>query len=211
MASIDRPSTGVPVAQMRALLERFWRRIAAQRPAVRWGLGRPCCSRSARRATGPRGRCRLRACAISLRASGFPPTTSSRWPAPSTSSASFIGSTTRSEWKLRRDQFEQAAEVVAKLDLGQRPIDEIRDEVGLISLWDGLGEREQKDKLKLERMLERLISEQDGVLCAVVSINRPRPSTFARNSAKPSAFVYVETDAGRSLASRSVQAILVAP
>ena len=38
MASIDRPSARVPLEQLRAVVDRLWRPIAAQRPAVRWGL-----------------------------------------------------------------------------------------------------------------------------------------------------------------------------
>ena len=98
--------------------------------------------------------------------------------------------------QVAADQIEQAADAVAKLDLGQRSIKEIRGDAGAASIWDGPGEREQKEKLKLEQMLERLIGEQDGVLSAVVSVNRPKPSTLARNSGRPSAFVYVETEKG---------------
>ena len=106
------------------------------------------------------------------------------------------------------DQFEQAADALAKLELGQRSIEEIRSDADSASLWDGPGELEKKEKLKLERMLERFIGEQDGVLSAVVSVNRPRPSTFSRNNARPSAFVYVETEKGRPLPFRTIQSIL---
>ncbi len=210
MATIDRPSSGVPFARTRALVERLWRPIAVQRPAVRWGL-----AAAAFLAVG----------AASYWGAGSLSTSGVRYLASSKRFSSDdllkichaldkqrivyrIDDLKRVE--VAGDQFDQAADVVAKLDLGQRPIDVIRDDSGSGSLfWDGPGEREQKEKLKLERMLERLISEQSGVLRAVVSINRPRPSTFARNSAtKPSAFVYVETDGGRALPSRSVQAIL---
>ena len=38
MASIDRPSSAVTFARLRALSDRLWRPLAAQRPAVKWGL-----------------------------------------------------------------------------------------------------------------------------------------------------------------------------
>ena len=182
MATIDRPSSGVPFcANTAALVERLWRPIAVQRPAVRWGL-----AAAAFLAVG----------AASYWGAGSLSTSGVRYLASSKRFSSDdllkvchaldkqrivyrIDDLKRVE--VAGDQFDQAADVVAKLDLGQRPIDEIRDDSGSGSLlWDGPGEREQKEKLKLERMLERLISEQSGVLRAVVSINRPRPSTFAQ-------------------------------
>ena len=71
------------------------------------------------------------------------------------------------------------------------------------SFWDGPGEREQKEKLKLERMLERLIGDQEGVLWPLVSINRPHPRRFRATSPNRTAFVYVETEGGRALPSRT--------
>ena len=109
--------------------------------------------------------------------------------------------------EVSSEQFDQAGEALSKLELGQRSIDEIRKTDGSTSFWDGPGEREQKEKLKLEEMLERLISDQEGVLWVVVRIDRPRPSAFARNNPKPTAFVYVETDGGRALPYRTIQAI----
>ena len=106
------------------------------------------------------------------------------------------------------EQFDQAAEVVAKLDLGPRTYGEIQDEAGLASVWEGGDVREQREKLRLERLLERFIGDQEGVLSVVVSVNRPRAPSYSRHNANPTAFVYVETDGGRALPSRSVQGIL---
>jgi flagellar M-ring protein FliF len=107
------------------------------------------------------------------------------------------------------DRFEEAAELVSKLDLGQHPVDEIRSESGTWSFWESTGEREHRELLLREKMIERLIGEQEGVKWSVVSINRPRGSLMSRPSAKPSAFVYIETEGGRSLPSRTVQTIPV--
>ena len=38
MATIDRPSSAVMFARVRALGDRLWQPLAAQRPAVKWGL-----------------------------------------------------------------------------------------------------------------------------------------------------------------------------
>ncbi len=208
MASIDRPSTGVSLEQMRSLVERLWRPIASQRPAVKWGLAA--------------------AVFLALGAASF-------WGAGnlSPSGVRYLASSKRlssddvikvgraldkqriayriddmRRVEVSADQFDQASDVVAKLELGPPPFGVIRDAAGSSSVWDGPGEREQKDKLRLEQLLERLISDQEGVLSAVVSVNRPRAPAFSRHDVNPTAFVYVETDGGRTLPSRSVQGIL---
>jgi flagellar M-ring protein FliF len=104
------------------------------------------------------------------------------------------------------DQFDQAAEVVAKLELGQRSIDEIRGDSGG-SIWDPPGERERKEQLVREKLLERLIGEQKGVAWSVVSLHRAHSSALHRSPFKSSAFVYIETDGGRPLPPRTVQSI----
>ena len=111
-------------------------------------------------------------------------------------------------------QFEQAAESVAKLELGKLSMDEIRKDQSLASIWDGATEREYQERVRLERTLERLIGEQEGVLSSFVSINRPRKRVIVLNKASARAakavvrLVYVETERGRAVPSRSVQAIL---
>jgi flagellar M-ring protein FliF len=208
MASIDRPSTGVPLEQLRAAAERLWRPIAAQRPAVRWGLAAAVLL--ALGAASYWGAGNLTPSGLRYLAS------SKRFSSDDVIKIGRALEKQRIAYRiddLRRvevttDQFDQAAEVVAKLDLGQRSIDEIRDDAGSASLWDGQDVREQKEKLRLERLLERMIVDQPGVLSAVVSVNRPRPQAFGRNNTRPSAFVYVETDGGHAVPSRSVQAIL---
>ncbi len=111
--------------------------------------------------------------------------------------------------EVSADQFDEAAALVSKLDLGQHPIDEIRGESGSWSFWESTGEREHRELLLREKMIERLIGEQEGVKWSVVSINSARGSLVTRPSSKPSAFVYIETEGGRSLPSRTVQTIPV--
>jgi flagellar M-ring protein FliF len=106
------------------------------------------------------------------------------------------------------DQFDQAAELVGKLDLGQHSIDEIREGS---SSWGGFldppNERERKKHLDREKILERLIKKLDGVGWSLVSINRPQTSGRFRPVGKTSAFVYLETEGNRHLPSQTIQAI----
>jgi hypothetical protein len=111
--------------------------------------------------------------------------------------------------QVAADQFDEAAALVSRLDLGQHPIDEIRSESNTWSFWESTSEREYKRLLLQEKMIERLIGEQEGVVSSVVSINQPRGSTGTHVNSKSSAFVYIETAGGRSLPSRTVRTIPV--
>jgi len=207
MASIDRPSSTVTFARLRALPDRLWRPLAAQRPAVKWGLA----------VVGF-----LALAAVSYWGAGSLSNIGVRYLASSKRFWSDdLIKVCRALDKLRiayrvddqrrvevaADQFDQAAEAVSKLELGQQPIGVIRDDSSSIGFWDGAEERERKEKLRLEKILERLISDQEGVLGLLVSIDRPHANAFSRNNAKPTAFVYVETEGGRALPYRTIQAI----
>ena len=208
MASIDRPSSRVTFERLRAGVARLWQPIAAQRRAVRWGLAT--------------------AVLLTLGAASY-------WGAGnlSPSGVRYLNSGKRfsseelitvvralekqrvayriddqRRVEVAPGQFEQAAESVAKLDLGPRSIKDIREDKSSAGIFDGEAEREYREKVRLERMLEGLIGEQEGVLSSFVSINRPRAQPWARISPKSSALVYVETERGRAVPSRSVQAIL---
>ncbi len=208
MASIDRPASRVAFERMRALLARLWQTIASARPAVRWGLA--AAALLVLGAGSYWGASTLSPSGVRYLASG------KRFSSESLITVGRALEKQRVAYRiddLRRvevasDQFEEAAETFAKLDLGPPSIEDIRKVSQSDGIWDGPIEREQKEKMKLERMLEKMISDQEGVLSAVVSIDRPRSHAFSRGSAKPSAFVYVETDKGRAVPSRSVQAIL---
>ena len=72
------------------------------------------------------------------------------------------------------DQFDQAAALVAKLDVGPRPIDEARDQLNSWSvLIEGPREREQREKLAREKIVESMIRKLPGITWTLVSINRP--------------------------------------
>jgi type III secretory pathway lipoprotein EscJ len=207
MATIDRPSSALLFARVRALGDRLWHPLADQRPVVKLGLAL--------------------AVILALAASSY-------WAlgSLSTSAARYLASSKRfssddlikicraldkqrisyrvddqRRVEVTSDQYDQAAETLSKLDLGQHSIDEIQNDLASASVWDGPVEREKKDKRKLERILERLISDLEGVLSPLVSIDRPHSPSFSRSSPKPTAFVYVETEGGRALPYRTIQAI----
>lgn len=106
------------------------------------------------------------------------------------------------------EQYDQAAALLAKLDVGPRPFSEIRE--GSESLNDLLltsEDRRQRDRLRSEKMIERLINTLQGVVWSVVSIQHPRATFVHSSRIKPKAFVYVECDPSRSLPLQTIQAI----
>ena len=110
--------------------------------------------------------------------------------------------------QVTTDQFDQAAEIVAKLDLGQHSIDEIREESSSAGgLFDGPRARAERSISRTRRSSERLINQLDGVTWSPVSINRPHASGWLRPAAKTSAFVYIETERNHYLPYQTIQAI----
>jgi len=209
MRTIDRLSPTSALARLRALVDRLRRSVMVRRPAVRWGLAL--------------------ATVLGLSAAGY-------WTATSlsTTGVRYLASQRRFssddlikvcraldkgrvEYRVdeqRRvevaaDQFDQADALVAKLDLGQHSIDEIRSESSVPSIFDyeTPGEREQKKELRREKILEGIIGQLDGVVWPLVSIHRPRSAAWPHPAPKPSAFVYIETEGNRKLSDKTVQSI----
>ncbi len=105
------------------------------------------------------------------------------------------------------EQYGEAAAVWAKLDLGPRLFDEIRQPPQPWSSWvDTLEVRERKERLSQERMLEGFLNDLDGVISSVVSIHWPSAKA-SRGRSKPSVFVSVETEADHRLPARTIDAI----
>jgi flagellar M-ring protein FliF len=111
--------------------------------------------------------------------------------------------------EVAADQYDQAADVVAKLDLGDHSIDEILDESTTSSIFDTPKEREARHQRSQNMMVEKLIGKLDGVVSSIVSINRPQTSKFSHSSPKHSAFVYIDTEDNRPLPPQTVQSIPV--
>jgi flagellar M-ring protein FliF len=105
------------------------------------------------------------------------------------------------------DQYAQAADAVAKLDLGPRSLNELREESILSSFLDTSSDREHRHQLYREKTIERQIGELPGVVWSFVSVKRPQTRKFQHPTAKPTAFVYIETEGKRRLPSVTVQSI----
>jgi flagellar M-ring protein FliF len=109
--------------------------------------------------------------------------------------------------EVSTDQYELAADALAKLDLGPRSLNEIRDESVISSWLDTTEDRERRRQLLREKTIERLIGQLDGVVWSLVSINRPPARKWPRTAAKPTAFVYIETEDQRRLPYQTFQSI----
>jgi flagellar M-ring protein FliF len=109
--------------------------------------------------------------------------------------------------EVAADQYDQAADVVAKLDFGQRPIGEIRDESYASWFLDSPADREYRKQLAREKIIEGLIDKKDGVVWSLVSINRHTSKKWPQVSTKPTAFVYIETEGNRQLPYHTAQSI----
>ena len=111
--------------------------------------------------------------------------------------------------EVAADQYDQAADAIAKLDLGDRAIDEILDESTTSSIFDTPREREARQQRSQNKIIEKLIGKLDGVVSSIVSINRPQPSRWSHADSKHSAFVYIETEGNLPLPYQTVQSIPV--
>ena len=81
--------------------------------------------------------------------------------------------------EVAADQYDQAADVVAKLDFGQRPIGDIREQSYMPRFLESSGDRENRQHLAREKIIEGLIGQLDGVVWSLVSIDRQRTSKVA--------------------------------
>ncbi len=105
------------------------------------------------------------------------------------------------------DQFDQATAAIGRLDLGRHAVSEIREKP--FSFSDVVAtpeDREHRERLVSEQLIERFIDDLPGVDSSFVSIQRPR-ARFGDARPAPSAFVYLEGDSDRPLPSRTVRAI----
>jgi flagellar M-ring protein FliF len=109
--------------------------------------------------------------------------------------------------EVAADQYDQAADIVAKLEIGQRPIGDIREQSYMSTFLDSPSDRENRKQLAREKIIEGLIGKLDGVVSSLVSINRPQSSKWLHANAKPTAFVYIETEGNRQLPYQTAQSI----
>jgi flagellar biosynthesis/type III secretory pathway M-ring protein FliF/YscJ len=104
------------------------------------------------------------------------------------------------------DRLDEARAVLAKLDVGPRPIDEIEETIPS-SFWDGLPEQEQRIKKAREEVLAALIRQLEGINDAHVWINRPKTRVGFRPTSNATAFVWLETEGNREIGPTTVQSI----
>lgn len=105
------------------------------------------------------------------------------------------------------DHFESAAAAVAKLELGPRSLDEIRERSTASSLWESVYDRGIREHQRQEDTLRSLINELDGIVGSFVWISRPKERWGTRDAPKCSAFVRLETEGDRQLPFRTIQSI----
>jgi len=106
------------------------------------------------------------------------------------------------------DQLELATAAVSKLPLGPRPPGEIRDDqLAGSSFWESIHDKELREYQGREKILESMISDLPGIVGSFVWINRPKPRWGLQPVAKPSAFVWLETEGDRQLPFRTVQVL----
>lgn len=106
------------------------------------------------------------------------------------------------------EQYDQAAAIVAKLDIGPHSFSEIREAPGSFSdLLLTSEDRQQRDRLRQEKLIERAINELPGVVWSLASIQHPRTKWPRAARTRPSAFVYLECEPNRPLPLQTVQAI----
>jgi hypothetical protein len=109
--------------------------------------------------------------------------------------------------EVAADQLGDAAEVVAKLAIGPRPIQEIRAEARQPSWWGGPAVDEKRELHGHEQILETMIRNLPGIVDAYVAIIRPRGRIGLRPPTGAKAFVWLQTEEDRQLGFKTVQAI----
>jgi flagellar M-ring protein FliF len=209
MATNDRRSLTGATARLRALADRLKRSVMARRPAVRWSaalLALVVLTSLVYWAATSLGTVGVRQVLSGRRFSSEDLIKICR-SLDKQKIANHVDAERRVE--VAADQYDQAADVVAKLDLGDHSIDEILDESTATSWLEGPKEREARVQRSQNKFIEKLIGQLDGVVSSIVSINRPQTAKFSRTAPKHTAFVYIETEGNRPLPYQTVQSIPV--
>jgi flagellar M-ring protein FliF len=105
------------------------------------------------------------------------------------------------------NQLDLAETAIAKLELGPRSLDELRDQATASSLLESPREKELREHQGQEKILESMIRDLPGIVGSFVWINRPRTRLGLRPSETVSAFVRLETEGDCQLPFRTVQSI----
>jgi flagellar biosynthesis/type III secretory pathway M-ring protein FliF/YscJ len=105
-------------------------------------------------------------------------------------------------------QFDAAVAVLAKLELGLPPIDEIRSQSSAWSLLESHEEKAQRQLINRERLIESFISELKGLVSSVVSLKYLQKPSLFHTPSRLSAFVFVEPEQDRPIPFQTVQSIV---
>ena len=207
MPTLDRLTSPAPVARLRAGLVRLWRVLISQRPAVRAGLaltlivGLVAAGYGAVALLVPAGTRYL--------ASGRNFSTEELSKITQALDAKGISHRLDDrKVEVAAEQYDQAVQIYAKLHIGPLSFDEILSPPDWwSSLFDTPHDKERKEQMIQERLIEQCINGLDGVVSSRVWIRYPRPTTSRRLRGKPSAFVRLETERNRPLPEPIVQNI----
>ena len=105
------------------------------------------------------------------------------------------------------DALDVASAAVAKLEVGPRPLEDIRNAAGQASIWESPHDKEAREQREMARMFERLIDDLPGVESSFVLINRSKERIGLRLVDRPTALVRLETEGGRELPFSVVESI----
>jgi hypothetical protein len=207
MRTIDRLSTTTAIAWLRGGVGRMRRAMMAQRRVVRLGLGlTPVVLLAAAgywvagalTPSGPRFLAQERAFASDDLITIFK--------AFDSKGISYRPDDRKIE--VAADQYDQATAILDKLDIRPHSVDGIRGRDSSIAYFlDTQEEKEQKERLRREKLIERFVDGLEGVVWSVVCIQHPRTRFSRITRTKPSAFVYLESESDQPLPLQTVQAI----
>jgi flagellar biosynthesis/type III secretory pathway M-ring protein FliF/YscJ len=106
------------------------------------------------------------------------------------------------------DSYDDATEVVAKLNLGPRSLADIRKQVEDGStFWDTTSAKQERELHAKEQILEAMICKLEGIVSAYVTINRTTTRVGLRPATTATAFVWLETRDDREIGPKTVQNI----
>ncbi|GAC1469388.1 MAG: hypothetical protein NVSMB9_13160 [Isosphaeraceae bacterium] len=109
--------------------------------------------------------------------------------------------------QVAAERLDEADEIVAKLDVGPRPLSEIDDWARASNPWDAFGAREQRQEQAENKRLGAMISRMDGLISADVTIKRVKSRGPGRPTSTASALIYLETEENRKIAEGTVEKI----
>ncbi|WP_406698729.1 flagellar biosynthesis/type III secretory pathway lipoprotein [Singulisphaera sp. Ch08] len=106
------------------------------------------------------------------------------------------------------DRYEEATDVLSKLDVNTRSIPEIRKDFQASSLWwETPKDKEQRELRAKAEILEAIIGDLEEIVSAYVDIDRTQTKTAGRPTTTTTAFVLLETKDSRKIGPKIVQSI----